>query len=59
MNVSSRATLTHEFEVPFFSTDDPRFSWLKYQILKCFEDWLTTIEIRPGIYEKSENQKNV
>ena len=55
MNVSSTIALTRElkpFETPFLSIDDPRFSWLKY-----FEDWLTTIEVRPGVHEKSEKQK--
>ena len=36
--------------------NDPRFSWLKYQILKYFEDCLTTIELRQGVYEKSAIQ---
>ena len=60
VNISSKTALTHElepFEVPFSSTDYPRFLWLKYQILKYFEDWLTKIEVRPGVYEKSEKQK--
>ena len=59
VNVSCRTALTHElkpFEVPFLSTDDPRFSRLKYHILKPFEDCLTTIDVRPGVYEKSEKQ---
>ena len=59
VNVSCRTALTHElkpFEVPFLSTDDPRFSRLKYHILKPLEDWLTTIGVRPGVYEKSEKQ---
>ena len=60
VNVSSRTALTRElkpFEVPFSSTDVLRFSWVKYQILKYFEDCLTTIEVRPGVYEKLEKQK--
>ena len=43
MSVSSTTALTRElkpFGAPFLSTDDPQFSWLKYQILKYFEDWL-------------------
>ena len=50
--VSSRTALTRELkplEVPFLSTDDPRFSRLKYQILKYFEDWLKAFEVRPGL----------
>ena len=60
MNVSSTTALTRELnplEAPFLSTDDPRFLWLKYQILIYFEDRLKTIEVRPGVYEKSEKQK--
>ena len=59
VNVSSRTALTRElklFEAPFLSTNDPRFSWLKYQILKYLEGWLTTIEVRPGVYEKPEKK---
>ena len=50
--VSSRTALTRELKplgVPFLSTDDPRFSRLKYQILKYFEDWLKAFEVRPGL----------
>ena len=60
MNVSSTTALTCELkplEAPFLPTDDPRLLWLKYQTLIYFEDWLKTIEIRPGVYEKSEKQK--
>ena len=37
MSLSSTKALTCElkpFEAPFFSTDDPRISWLKHQLLK-------------------------
>ena len=44
-------------EAPFFSTDNPRVLWLKYQILVYFEDYLKTIEVRPGVYKKSEKTK--
>ena len=37
-------------------TDDPGILWLKYQILVYFEG-LKTIEVRPGVYKKSEKQK--
>ena len=60
MNISSSTASTPElkpFESSFLSTDDPRFSCLKQQFLKFFENWLTKIEIRPGVYEKSEKQK--
>ena len=62
MNVSSTAAFTRKlkpFEAPFLPVDHPRFSWQKHQFLKYFEDWLTTIDLRPGGYEKSEKQKNV
>ena len=44
-------------EAPFLSTDEPWFLWQKYQILMYFEDCLKTIEVRPGVYEKSEEEK--
>ena len=59
MNVSSTSALTRELnplEAPFLPTDDPRFLWLKYQILICFEDGLKTVKVRPRVYEKSEKQ---
>ena len=62
VNFSSKTALRRElkpFGVPFSSTDDPRFSWLKCQILKYFEDCLTTIEVRLAVHEKSEKQKKV
>ena len=60
MNVNSATALILElkrFEAPLLSNDDPRFSWLKYQFFKYFEDWLTIIEVEPGVYEKSEKLK--
>ena len=60
VNVSSRRALTYEFksfEVPFLSTDDPRFLWLKYQILRYFEDWLVTTEVKDQEYMKSQRSK--
>ena len=60
MNVSSTTASSRElkpFNAPFSSTDDPQFSWLKNQFLKYFEDWLKSIEERPGTYKKSEKQK--
>ena len=44
-------------EAPFSSNDDFSFLWLKYQILIYCEDCLKTIEVRPGLYQKSEKQK--
>ena len=60
MNISSTTDLTRELkppEAPFLPTDGPRFLWLKYQILSYFEDCLKTIEVLPGVYEKSDKQK--
>ena len=60
MNVSSTTALTSELkplEALFLPTDDPRFLWLKYQILIYFEDWLKSMEVRPGVYKKSVKQK--
>ena len=48
MNVSSTIALTRELkqlEVPFLSTDDPWFLWVKYQISIYFEDRIKTIEV--------------
>ena len=62
MNVSSTTALTREMKplkAPFLSTNDPRFLWLKYQTLIYFADCLKTTEVRPGVFEKSEKQKNV
>ena len=52
MNVSSTTALTCELkplQAPFLLTDDPRFLWLKYQVLLYFKDWLKTIEVGPGV----------
>ena len=60
VNVISRTALTLElkpFAEPFLSTDDHLYLWLKYRILKYFEDWLTATEVRPGAFEKSEEKK--
>ena len=60
MNVSSTTALTRELkllEPLFLSTDNPWILWLKYQNLIYFEG-LKTIEVRPGVYKKSET-KNV
>ena len=60
MNVSSTTASSREltpFNAPFSSMDNPRFLWLKNQFLKYFEDWLRSIEERPGAYTKSEKQK--
>ena len=41
MNVSNTKSSKHQlkpFSEPFSSTDDPRFSWLKNEFLKYFED---------------------
>ena len=60
MNVSSTTASSRElkpFNAPFSSIDDPRFSWLKNQFLKYFEDWLRSIEERPGVYTKSEKNR--
>ena len=60
MNVSSKTASSGKlkpFNASFLSTDDPRFSWLKNQFLKYFEDWLRSIEERPGAYTKHEKEK--
>ena len=53
MNVSSTTVLIRKlkpFDATFLSADNHWFSWLKYQFLKFFEDWLTRIAVKPGIY---------
>ena len=45
------------FEAPFLSNNASRFLSLKHKFLKKLEDWLTTIEVRPGVYEKPDTQK--
>ena len=60
MNVSSTTALTRELnplEARFLPTDDPRFLWLKYQILIYFGNCLKKSEVRPGVHEKPEKQK--
>ena len=60
MNVSNTTILTRELkplDALFLPTDDTRFLWLKYQILIYFEDWLNTIEVRPGAYEKLKKKE--
>ena len=51
MNI--RNIQSHEFErkpflAPSNSVNDDRFGWLQNVFLKYFEDWLTSIEQRPG-----------
>ena len=43
-------------EAPFLPTDDHRILWLKYQILIPLVG-LNRIEVRLGVYKKSEKQK--
>ena len=50
--------LSHEFErkpslVPFTSVNDDRFGWLQNVFLKYFENWLTSIEQRPGNFSRN------
>ena len=55
MNISNTIALTIELkplEAPSLPTDDPWLLWLKHQILTFFEDWLKTIEVRLGVYQK-------
>ena len=49
---------SHEFErkpflAPFTSVNDDRFGWLQNVFLKYFEDWLTSIEQRPGNFSRN------
>ena len=53
---------SHKFELkpsllPFSRVDDPRFSWLRNVFLQYFEDWLASIEQRPGNFSKKAKGK--
>ena len=52
----------HEYQqkpalAPFTSTDDTRFSWLQNVFLQYFEDWLTSIQQRPGNFTPNARTK--
>ena len=56
MNI--RNIQSHEFErklflAPFTLVNDDRFDWLQNVFLKYFEDWLTSIEQRPGNFSRN------
>ena len=36
--------------MPYTSVDDERFAWLENVFLKYFEDWLNSINDRPGSF---------
>ena len=60
MNVSSTTASSSQqkpFKASISSTNDPRFSWLKNQFLRYFEDWLRSVKEGSGAYTKSEKQK--
>ena len=53
---------SHNFDlkpslIPFSRVDDPRFSWLRNVFLQYFEDWLASIEQRPGNFSKTAKNK--
>ena len=53
---------SHKFELKpsllqFSRVDDPRFSWLWNVFLQYFEDWLASIEQRPGNFSKDAKCK--
>ena len=43
--------------LPFSRVDDPRFSWLRNVFLQYFEDWLASIEQRPGNFSRNAKGK--
>lgn len=52
----------HKFQLkpalkPFTSVDDPRFSWLRNVFLQYFENWLQSIEDRPGNFTQNAKQR--
>lgn len=42
---------------PISSPDDPRLSWLVKDFLGYFKAWKTSIEQRPGSYDKNDKAK--
>ena len=62
MNVSSTTDLTRGLKplgAPFLPTDDPRFLWLKYQILFYFEDCLKTMKYDQEYTKSQRNKKYI
>ena len=54
-----RNTTEHHFKrkpalMPYTSVDDERFIWLENVFLKYFEDWLNSINDRPGSFSPSD-----
>ena len=45
------------FLKPFSSHDDSRFDWLRHVFLKYFEDWLESINSRPGNFKADARGK--
>ena len=53
---------SHKFELkpsllPFSRVDNPRSSWLRNVFLQYFEDWLASIEQRPGNFSRNAKGK--
>ena len=53
---------SHKFELKsslltFSRVDDPRFSWLRNVFLQYFENWLASIEQRPGNFLEMRKEK--
>ena len=60
MNI--RDISSHKFELkpsllPYSRVDDPRLSWLPNVFLQYFEDWLASIEQRPGNFSRNAKGK--
>ena len=56
MNIRNTQETLHKqkpFLLPFSSVNDPRFAWLQNVFLKYFEDWLHSIEQRPGNFSRN------
>ena len=52
-NIQSHEFKRKPFLAPFTSVNDDRFGWLQNVFLKYFEDWLTSIEQRPGNFSRN------
>ena len=52
-NIQSHKFERKPFLDSFTSVNDDRFGWLQNVFLKYFEDWLTSIEQRPGNFSRN------
>ena len=56
-NIQSLEFERKPFLAPFTSISDDWFGWLQNVFLKYFEDWLTSIEERPGNFSRNARSR--